>query len=86
MEYFEWVHESEVCPRYWTNNYHAFCYAEHLEEWLRVGYSLEQMHFVKSEELKDMATREAVVAAAARFDGSNLEPESQPESELNLPF
>ena len=65
-EYFEWMHESEVCPRYWTNNYHAVCYAEHLEEWLRVGYSLDQMHFVKSEELKDMSTREAVVAAAAR--------------------
>ena len=44
------------------------------------------MHFVKSEELKDMATREAVVAAAARFMGADPNepvPQEALQEELN---
>eukprot|EP00622_Pseudochattonella_farcimen_P001418 FR736104.1.p2 GENE.FR736104.1~~FR736104.1.p2 ORF type:complete len:128 (+),score=14.58 FR736104.1:220-603(+) len=79
---FEQIHRDNVCPRSWVNNLHSFCYAEHIDEWLRVGYEIQDMHFVKSEELKNPALRSDVVAAAARFMGAN--PEEPVPSEALL--
>ena len=39
-----------------------------------MGFGLEQMHFVKSEELRNLDNRAKLVAAAARFMGAEQRP------------